>query len=333
MPRSPRIDERRRTLVRALAATGLASALPIARAATWPGRPLHLVVPFPPGGPTDAIGRMLAPRLGAGLGQAIVVDNRPGAGGTVGADFVAKAAPDGYTLLYGSTSTLAISPTVYKSLAYDPARAFAPVGLVSRGAQILVVHPSVPAKSLRELVDYSKENPKSLTYSSPGNGTPGHLGMELLKTVTGLVALHVPYKGGAPSLTATLSGEVQCTVDVVPTSLPLVRTNRIVALALLSRQRSPLLADVPTVKEAGFADVEADFWSGLVAPAGTPPAIVERLNAEMRRVARQPDFRQQLAAIGAEPQETTPAAFATYIAAEIKKWADVAKAAHLTLDA
>ena len=203
---------------------------------------------------------------------------------------------------------------------------------MSRGAQILVVHPSVPANTLAELVAYSKRDPKALTYSSAGNGTPGHLGMELLKTVTGLEAQHVPYKGGAPALTATLAGQVSCTVDVVPTSLPLLRANQIRALALLSTQRAPLLPQVPTVKEAGFADLNADFWSGLVAPAGTPAPVIDRLNAEMRRIAKDATFRQQLDAIGAEPQETTPAAFATYIAAELQKWAAVAKTANVKLE-
>ena len=328
-----KLDQRRRRLLQGIAAAGLAGLAGRGRAAAWPDHAIHLVVPFPPGGPTDAIGRMLGERMSAGLGQAVVIDNRPGAGGTVGASFVAHAAPDGYTLLYGSTSTLAISPTVYKDLAYDPARAFEPVGLVSRGAQILVSNPQVPAKTLRELVDYSKKNPEALTYASPGNGTPGHLGMELLKTQTGLIATHVPYKGGAPALTAVLAGQVQCMVDVVPTSLPLIRSGQLRALALLSPRRSTLLPQVPTVGEAGFADLDADFWSGLVAPAGTPAAIVDRLNAQMRRVAQDPAFRGQLEAIGAEPKETTPAEFATYIAGEMRKWAAVAKTANVKLDA
>jgi tripartite-type tricarboxylate transporter receptor subunit TctC len=301
-------------------------------AQAYPGKPVRLVVPFPPGGPTDMIGRLLSQRLSDALGQPVVVDNKPGAGGTVGADIVAKAAADGYTLLYGSTSTLAISPSIYKGLGYDPAKAFAPVALVSMGQQVLVINPTLQINSLKELVEYARKRPGKLSYSSAGNGTPGHLGAELLKKLTGMTALHIPYRGGAPALNAAVAGEVDFTVDVVPTAATFVRAGRVKPLAVLSQRRSEQLPDVPTVKEAGFEEVDADFWSGLVAPAGTPRDVVARLNAEIVRIVGSPEMRENLGKQGAEVRTNAPDAFGTFIATEKAKWAKVVKDANVKID-
>lgn len=301
-------------------------------AQAYPSKPLRLVVPFPPGGPTDLIGRLLGQRLGDALGQPVVVDNRPGAGGTVGAEAVAKAPADGYTLLYGSTSTLAISPSIYKSLSYDPVKAFAPVALVSIGQQVLVANPQLQVNSLKDLVEYARNHPGKLSYSSAGNGTPGHLGAELLKKLTGITAVHVPYRGGAPALNGVIAGEVDFTVDVVPTAVQFVRTEKLKALAVLSRRRSEQLPEVPTVQEAGFSVVEADFWSGLVAPAGTPREVVARLNTEVRKITASPAFKAQLAASGAQAQDISAEQFGTFIAGEMTKWAGITQFANVKAD-
>lgn len=301
-------------------------------AQSFPTKSIRLVVPFPPGGPTDVVGRMLAQRLAEALGQPVVVDNRAGAGGTVGAENVAKSPADGYTLLYGSTSTLAISPSIYKSLSYDPARAFAPVSLVSLGQQVLVAHPDVPAQTLAELVAYARKNPGKLSYSSAGNGTPGHLGAELLKKLTGITAVHIPYRGGAPSLNAVIAGEVSFTVEATTTTVQFVRSGKLKALAVLSKRRSEQLPDIPTVQEAGFTAVDADFWSGLVAPAGSPPDVIARLNAEIRKITASPAFKSQLALGGAQAQDTSPDQFGSFIATEMAKWADITRFANVKAD-
>jgi tripartite-type tricarboxylate transporter receptor subunit TctC len=304
----------------------------LAQPTGYPSRPLRLVVPFPPGGPTDVAGRLVAQRLAEALGQPVVVDNKTGAGGTLGAADVAKAAPDGYTLLYGSTSTLAIAPSIYKALAYDAAKAFQPVALVSRGRQLLVVNAQVPARTLKEFVAWTRANPDRAAYASSGIGTPGHLTAELVNTLTGMSVRHIPYKGSAPAVQAVAAGEVAFIVDNVPTSTPFIQAGRMRALAVLDRRRSPQLPEVPTFAEAGYADIEADFWSGLVVPAGTPSEIVNRLNAEVQRIAAGADFRARMAAMGAEPGAATVGEFTAFIEAETRKWAAVARSAHVTAE-
>jgi tripartite-type tricarboxylate transporter receptor subunit TctC len=323
------ITRRRIISIFAIVALSVVSYL---HAQDYPTKPIKLVVPFPPGGPTDLIGRLLAQKLSQVLGQAVITENRPGAGGTIGADVVAKSPSDGYTLLYGSTSTLAISPTVYKKLGYDPVKAFAPVALVSKGQQILVANPQLPGNSLRDLVEYAKRNPDKVSYSSAGNGTPGHLATELLKEITGMPAVHAPYKGGAPALQAVLAGDTMFTVDVVPTSLQYVRAGRLKPLAILGKQRSNVLPDVPTVGQAGFKDISADFWSGVVAPAGTPTAVIAKLNHEIRKIVATSEFKELLEKVGAEPQNMSSLEFAQFINGELQKWASVAKAADVKLD-
>lgn len=301
-------------------------------AQAFPTKPIRLVVPFPPGGPTDMVGRLLGQRLSDALGQPVVIDNRPGAGGTVGAEAVAKSPADGHTLLYGSTSTLAISPSIYKALSYQPTRAFAPVSLVSIGQQVLVLNPGRKINSLKDLVAYARASPGKLSYSSAGNGTPGHLGAELLKKLAGFSAVHIPYKGGAPALNAAVAGEVDFTVDVVPTAAQFVRAGRLTAVAILSKRRSEHLPDVPTVQDAGFSAVDADFWSGVVAPAGTPRDVVLRLNAEIRKITATSAFRSQLASTGATAQDTSVEQFASFIGEEMAKWGAIATFANVKAD-
>jgi tripartite-type tricarboxylate transporter receptor subunit TctC len=278
------------------------------------------------------IGRLLGQRLAEALGQPVVIDNRPGAGGTIGAEAVAKSPADGYTLLYGSTSTLAISPSIYKALQYESGRAFAAVSLVSIGQQVLVVNPDLKVNSLKDLVAYARSKPGKLSYSSAGNGTPGHLGAELLMKLASFSAVHIPYKGGAPALNAAVAGEVDFTVDVVLTAAQFVRVGKLTAVAMLSKRRSEQLPDVPTVQDAGFAAVDADFWSGVVAPAGTPREVVLRLNSEIRKIAATPAFRSQLASTGAVAQDTTVEQFGSYISDEMAKWAAIARFANVKAD-
>jgi tripartite-type tricarboxylate transporter receptor subunit TctC len=282
-------------------------------------------VPFAPGGPTDIAARLLAQQLGTTLGQQVVVDNRPGAGGTVGAAAVAQAPADGYTLLYGSTSTLAVSPALYPKLPYDAATAFQPVALVARGPQLLVVNPSLPVNDLKGFIAHAKQQPGKLSFSSAGNGSVGHLTAELLKNATGVEAVHVPYKGGAPAINAVVAGETQFTIDAIGTMLPFVKAGRLKAVALLGETRSPLTPDVPTAREAGFPQLSADFWSGLVAPAGTPKDVVARLADAVAKAVAEPHVVEQLKVLGTAPQKLSAEAFGKFIQDESRKWGEVAR--------
>jgi tripartite-type tricarboxylate transporter receptor subunit TctC len=316
----------RMTRRRVLCAALLAGTVGRAQAqGAYPNRPLKLVVPFPPGGPTDIAARLLAQKLAALLGQPVLIDNRPGAGGTVGAAAVALSPADGYTLLYGSTSTLAVSPALYAKLPYDAASAFQPVALVARGPQMLVVNPSLPVKTLGEFVAYAKNNPGKLSYSSAGNGSVGHLTAEMLKSVTGIDALHVPYKGGAPAINAVVAGETQFTVDAVGPMLQFVKAGRLQAVTLLGDRRSALAAELPTATESGYPALVADFWSGVVAPAGTPKEVVARLAGDIERALADAGVVEQLKVLGTEPQRMTPAQFAQFTRDESRKWAAVAR--------
>jgi tripartite-type tricarboxylate transporter receptor subunit TctC len=279
---------------------------PLALAQAYPSKPLHLIVPFPPGGPTDIVGRLVAQKLSEGLGQPVVVENRAGAGGTVGSAAAAKAPADGYTLLYGSTSTLAIAPSLYRDLAYDPRTAFAPISLVSRGPILVAVNASVPARTLKEFIDLAKKAPGKLSYGSAGSGTPPHLAGELFKTVAEVDLLHVPYKGGAPAINDLVGGQVQAIFEGQVALLPHLKSGRVRALAITGDKRDPALPDVPTAGEAGLPKYDAHFWSGLVAPAGTPAEAIGRLNA--------------------------PVEFGAFIDAELDKWARVVKASGAKLD-
>ena len=313
---------------RAALATPLALALP-AWAQTSTGKALRLVVPFTPGGSTDILARALAPKLAVALGQTVLIDNKPGAGGSLGAAEVAKAEPDGNTLLMGHIGTLAVNPAMYPKLPYDPVKSFAPVAGVARVPNVLVVPAASTAKTFQAFIESVRAQPGRFSFSSGGNGSAAHITMELLKLRCHLFMLHIPYRGTAPSVTDLMAGQVDATFTGAPALLPHVRSGRLRALAVSSPQRLAALPDVPTVAEtgvAGAAGFEADQWYGVVAPAGTPAALVARLNAEINKALALPDVAAQLAVEGALPMAGTPAAFGQLIAREIPRWAEVVKA-------
>jgi len=297
----------------------------------YPDKPLKLVVPFPPGGPTDIVGRLVAQKLAEGIGQPVVVENRPGAGGTVGSTAVARAPADGYTLLYGST-TLAIAPSLYRDLAYDPRTAFAPISLVSRGPIIAAVNAQLPAKTLKDFIALAKSSPGRINYGSAGSGTPPHLAAELFKTVAGVDLVHVPYKGGGPAVSDLAGGQVQVIFEGLPTLLPHIKSGKVRALAITGAKRDPALPEVPTFAEAGLPGYDANFWNGLVAPAGTPAEVIARLNSVLVQALATPEVHAAFVRLGLEAAGTTPQQFGDFIAAEIDKWARVVKASGAKID-
>lgn len=319
--------DRRRAL---MIAGGLALAAPWTRAQT--ARPLRLIVPFTPGGSTDILARALAPKLQQALGVNVVVDNKPGAGGSLGAAEAAKAAADGNTLLMGHIGTLGVNPSIYPNLAYDPIKSFVPVAWVARVPNVLVVNANSPIKTFKDLIASAKAKPGRLTYSSGGNGSAAHITFESLKLRTQIFMLHIPYRGTAPSITDLIAGQVDATFTGAPAVIPHVRSGRLRALAVSSPSRIPVLPDVPTVAESGYPGFEADQWYGLVAPAGTPADVVAKLNAIVNRALVLPDVAQQLSTEGAVPMPTTPAAFGELIAREIPRWREVVKAGNVKPD-
>ena len=303
-----------------------------ARADTMFTRTVRLVVPFTPCGSSDILARAIAPRLQAAIGQTVVVDNRPGAGGSIACAEVAKAEPDGHTLLMGHLGTLAVNPSLYPRLGYDPVKSFAPVALVARVPNVLVVNASLPVRSFAEFVARAKAQPGRMTFSSGGNGSAAHIAFEALKLAAGIFMLHIPYRGTAPSVGDLLAGQVDATFTGITVLLPHIRSGRLRALAVSSTQRLPVLPDVPTVAESGHAGFEADQWYGVVVPAGTPADRVARLNAEINRALQSPETAQPLAAEGAVPLPGTPAAFGALIAREIPRWAAVVRAGNVKPD-
>ena len=315
----------------ALAALCLLAA-PLALAQAYPTKPVKLIVPFPPGGPTDIVGRFVATKLSEALGQQFVVENRAGAGGTVGSEVASQASADGYTLLYGSTSTLAMAPSLYRKLAYDPRKSFAPISLVSSGPMLVAVNASVPANTLAELIALAKDKPGSLNYASAGNATPPHLAAEMFKSLAGVNLVHVPYKGGGPALQAVTAGEVQILFEGLVTLLPQIKSGRLRALAISAAVRDPALPDVPTSAEAGLPAFQVNFWSGLVAPAGTPPEVVATLNAALRQVLAGGDAKATLTRFGLAPAGNTPPEFSRFIDSEILRWERVIQASGAQVD-
>ncbi len=310
-----------------LSALGSAIAWPAWAQAT---RSIRLIVPFTPGGSTDILARAIGPKLALALGRNVIIDNKPGAGGSLGAGEAAKAEADGNTLLMGHIGTLAVNPAIYPKLGYDPLKSFVPVAWVARVPNVLVVPAASPARNFKEFIELARSKPGRLTFSSGGNGSAAHITFEYLKLRAKIFVTHIPYRGTAPSVTDLIGGQVDATFTGAPAVLPHIKSGRLRALAVSSPKRIPALPDVPTVAEGGFPGWEADQWYGVVAPAGTPPAVVAQLNAEINKALALPDVAQQLAVEGAEPTPTTPQAFGQLIAREIPRWAEVVKAGNVT---
>ena len=304
----------------------------VAHAEAYPSKPITMIVPFPAGGTTDILARAIGQELFKTLGQQVIVDNRPGAGGNIGSALVAKAAPDGYTLLMGTVGTHAINASLYAKMPYDTVKDFAPITQVAAVPNILVVNPTLPVKSVKELIAYAKANPGKLNFASSGNGTSIHLSGELFKTMAGVDMTHIPYKGSAPALTDLLGGQVNLMFDNMPSALPHVKAGKLRALAVTSGKRSPAAPDLPTIEEAGVPGYEASSWFGVLAPAGTPPDIVNKLNAEIVRILKTPEMKERLSSQGAEPVGSSPGEFAAHIKAEMAKWAKVVKESGARVD-
>jgi tripartite-type tricarboxylate transporter receptor subunit TctC len=309
--------------IAALALVALAPAISLAQG--YPTKPVRLVVPFPAAGTTDILARAAAQKLSETWNQQVIVDNRPGAGGNIGSELVAKAPHDGYTLLMGTVGTHAINASLYPKMPYDNVKDFAPIILVAGVPNVLVVNPSLPVNSVQELIAYAKANPGKLNFASSGSGTSIHLSGELFKTMTGVQMTHVPYKGSAPALTDLMGGQVQLMFDNLPSSLAFIKAGKLRALAVTSATRSPALPDVPTVAESGVPGFEASSWFGLLAPAGTPNDIILKVNADTQRWLASPDAKEKLQAQGAAAAGGTPEDFAKHIQAETAKWARVVK--------
>jgi tripartite-type tricarboxylate transporter receptor subunit TctC len=298
----------------------------------WPAKNVTVIVPWPPGGPSDTAARPMAKGLSESLGKTFVIDNRGGAGGNIGSDMVAKAAPDGYTLLITSSAPIVINPSIYKKMPFDPAKDLAPITNLIRVPLVLAVNPSVPAKNLQELIAYIKSKGGQLQYASSGNGTPQHLTAELFKTTAKLDMVHVPYKGSAPAITDLLGGHVPLMFDSTIAILPHIKSGKVKAIAVTGAKRSPQLPDVPTFAQAGMPGFESYAWYGFFAPAKTPKEIVGKLNAEALKVMKQPEYQKVLEETGSEFVGDTPENFAAFVKAEAAKWGKVAKDTGATVD-
>jgi tripartite-type tricarboxylate transporter receptor subunit TctC len=295
----------------------------------FPVRPVRLVVTYTAGGPADIAARALAQKLAEVWGQQVVVDNRAGAGGIIGTELVAKAAPDGYTLLHGTAAGLIINPLLVKKLPYDTQRDFAPVSMVVIVPQLLVTNPAVPAATLKELIALAKARPGALNYASVGVGSPNHLGMELLKSMAGIDMVHVPYKGATPAMADLIAGQVQLAFNGMASVLPQIATGKLKAIAIGSARRSPAAPDVPTVAEAGVPGFEYVAWNGNFAPAATPATVVGKISGDIRKALASPDVVQRLASLGSEPSGSSPAEFAAYLKEDHVRWSRVVKAVGL----
>jgi tripartite-type tricarboxylate transporter receptor subunit TctC len=303
-----------------------------ALAQPYPSRPIKMIVPFPPGG-ADVMARLTADRLSTALGQPVIVENRAGGGGgTVGTKVVAAADPDGHTLLFTSPGPLTSSAAVYKNLDYDPIKSFVPVAMIAVSPFVLVVHPAVPVRSMQEFVAYARANPGKISYASVGYGTFPHLFYELLKQRTGVELVHIPYRGSAPAITDLLAGQVQTYIDNIRNVGPFIAAGNLRALAVTSEARTPELSELPTMPESGYADFLATYWNGVLAPAGTPAAIVDKLNAVINASLNTPEMRASVTKLGMAPKTTSPRGFADRIAAEFEQWTAVAKAANIKVD-
>jgi tripartite-type tricarboxylate transporter receptor subunit TctC len=313
-------------LLGAAAALGVAGGSGGAQAQTFPNRPITLVIPFVPGGSTSIVGRVIADKMSQLLGESIVVDNRPGAGGTVGTKVVAKSNPDGYTLLLGYTGTLAIEPSLYKNAGYDPRKDFAPIGMIGHAPNSLVVHPAFPAKTVAELIAYAKANPGKVNFGSAGVGTVSHIAGEYFAQAAGIKLVHIPYKGTGPALTDVLGGHIPMAFAPIPASHANVSAGLLRALAVTSATRSSLLPEVPTVAESGLPGFDVSLYYGLVAPAGTPRPIIDKLNTQLRAALDSEEVKKQLAQDGTEITPGTPEDYADFIDKDERKWSELLKA-------
>ena len=300
----------------------------LSHAQSYPAKPVRIIVPSSTGGAVDGLARLVA-QISPSLGQQVIADNRPGANGAIGLELAARSPPDGYTLVLGFLGPLAVNPGLYKKLPYDPLKDFAPITLVAESPLLIVAHPSLPARSVRDLIQFAKARPGQVTYGTGGTGTGGHLTVELFRITAGVDLLHVPYKGVGPALTDVLAGHISLMASSPISSQPHVKAGRLRGLAVTGRARSPALPEVPTMIESGLANFESTTWFGILAPAGTPAAIVSRLNSEINNLLRQPEVRAQVGRLGADPAGNTPEEFAAHIKAEIAKWAKVIKAAKI----
>jgi tripartite-type tricarboxylate transporter receptor subunit TctC len=317
--------------LRAIGAALLLCVAPLSTAQDYPNKPIRLVVPQPAGGPTDIVARLVAQKLSERLGQQIVVDNRPGAGSNIGTDIVAKAPKDGYTLVVATVQHI-VNPFLFSSLPFDAVKDFAPVTLMTKAYIVLDVNPEVPVHSVKELVAYAKAKPGGVSWASAGNGSTSHLALELFKVETGVPATHVPYKGTPPALNDLMGGRVQVMFDGVITSLPQIKAGKLRPLAVASSTRSPLLPDVPTMTEAGVPGFEAVGLAAILAPAGTPQPIVDKLYREIAAILKMPDVKSQLEGMGLEIVASSPSEFSAYIDSESKKWGKLIKDAKVTVD-
>ena len=313
-------------------AIGLASPLPASAEAPYPSRPIRIVVPFGPGGFADIIVRLLAQRLSERTSAQVIVENRPGAGGIVGVDYVAHAAPDGYTLFNGNNAILATNAALYKKINFDPEADFAPIGLIGSQANILVVNPALPAKSMGELIALAKANPGKLNFASSGHGLAAHLAGELFKAEAKIDIVHVPYKGAAPALQDVIAGHVQMMFATASSVVPHIRDGKVRPLAVATLKRTAVLPDIPTIDELGIKNFDATTWHGLVAPAHTPKDVIATLNRALAAALDDPDVKTSLAALGVDVIGGTPEEFAAYIKSEIPKWAAIIKASGAKLD-
>ncbi len=312
----------------------LAAAAPQSRAYAdaYPVKPVRVLAPFPAGAGVDIVARMLGQPLTELWGQAVVVDNRPGAGGTIACELVAKAVPDGHTLLLGNISTFAMAPGMYRKVNYDPVKSFAPITLVNTSTNILVVHPSVAAATTQAFIALAKARPGTINYASAGSGTSPHLAAELFKSMAGVDIVHVPYKGSPQALTDLLGGQTQAMFASLVSAIPHVRQNRLRALGVTATQRAAALPEVPTISESGVRGYDVAVWMGIVAPAGTPPAIIAQLNRQVGAILKTPEIREKLAAQGLEATSNSPAEFGAYIASEVPKWGKVIRQAGIVAD-
>ena len=322
---------RRELLLHAVGWTVLASAGTISAQGTYPDKPIRLIVPYPPGGGTDVIARIVQDRLRAALGQSLVIENRGGAGGSIGTELAAKSAPDGYTVLF-TLSSHTINPAIYSKLSFDTARDFEPIGIVCSLPQILVANPNFSANTVSELIAMAKEKPGALSYASVGNGSPGHLAGEMMKLKTATQMTHIPYRGGGPAVIDVISGQVPLLWVSIPAAAQFVKQKQLKALAVSTVKRSAAFPDVPTMQESGIADFEVDSWYAMFVPAKTPRPIIDRLNGALNTVLKEAEIRDKLLAQGSEAVGGTPEQLGTLVNAELPKWAKLVKDAGIKAD-